>query len=186
MAELKPMSFELNTDALSILRQEFDVDKLADKFEQATKTGQAASSGKEIFSDYGVKWMKRTLQLGEEYPDRTYELLKETIDHLNGYLKFSLLPQRFLEMAYLGILDLRNIPVMENSPRRLDFRIPECRIYDAVLKRCGKTMTDQMYCKHACLSALEVLHKDLELEALIKMEAALPDAGYCEFSANRV
>jgi len=39
-----------------------------------------------------------------------------------------------------------------------------------------------MLCRHACLSAIETLHDDLGIDALVQMEATNPKAGYCQFA----
>ena len=189
MAEKKVLSFELNGDMLALIRQEFDVEELVTRFCEAIadKTKQQIEDiGKEIFGEYGRELMRRTVQLGEEYPDRTYEVLKEAVDHLDGYYKFALVPQRFLEIAYLSIFELRNLPIMENSPRRLAYRITDCPIYQALTAKCGAERAKLMACKHVCLTAVDVLHQDMDLDAIVGMEASLAKDGYCQFSASKL
>ena len=80
----RPYSYDLNEDMIKLLRQEFNAESVASKFAEAV-SGKAMSEaekvGKEIFEDYGQNWMRRTMQLGEEYSDRTIEMIKETVDH---------------------------------------------------------------------------------------------------------
>ena len=189
MVEKKALSYELNQDMLALIRQEFDVEELANRFCEAVagkSKQQIENIGKEIFAQYGRELMRRTVQLGEEYPDRTYEVLKEAVDHLDGYYKFALVPQRFLEIAYSSIFELRNLPIMENSPRRLAYRITDCPIYQALAAKCGGEVAKLMACKHICLTAVDVLHQDLDLDAIVRMEASLPKDGYCQFSASKL
>ncbi|MBL7209043.1 MAG: hypothetical protein ISS52_02990 [Dehalococcoidia bacterium] len=188
MAEKKALSYELNQDMLALIRREFDIEKVVTRFSEAIANKskqQIEEIGKEIFAEYGRDLIQRTLQLGEEYPDRTYEVLKEAIDQLGGYYKFALLPQRFLEIAYSSILELANLPVMENSPRRLAYRITDCPIYKSLTDKCGKDVAKLMVCKHVCLTAMDVLHQGLDLDAVASMEASLPKSGYCQFSASK-
>ena len=188
MVEKQVLSYELNQDMLALIRREFDVEKVVTRFSEATANKseqQIEEIGKEIFAEYGRELMHRTLQLGEEYPDRTYEVLKEAIDQLGGYYRFALLPQRFLEIAYLSIFELANLAIMENSPRRLAYRITDCPIYRLLTEKCGEDVAKLMACKHICLTAIDVLHQDLDLDAVASMQASLPKNGYCQFSATK-
>jgi len=188
MVEKKALSYELNQDMLALIRREFDVEKVVTRFSEATANKseqQIEEIGKEIFAEYGTELMHRTLQLGEEYPDRTYEVLKEAIDQLGGYYKFALLPQRFLEIAYLSIFELRNLPIMENNSRRLAYKITDCPIYRLLTDKCGEDVAKLMTCRHICLTAIDVLHQDLDLDAVASMEASSPKNGYCQFSASK-
>ncbi|MBW2324085.1 MAG: hypothetical protein JRF41_11325 [Deltaproteobacteria bacterium] len=86
--EAKNYSYELNPDMLKLLREEFDVDKVTSKFAEAIKgksAGEIEAEGKAIFEEYGRNWIRQSLKLGEEYPDRTYEVLLEAIDKTGGY-----------------------------------------------------------------------------------------------------
>ena len=188
MVEKRVLSYELNQDMLALIRQEFDVEKLVTRFCEAIADKgkqEIEGIGKEIFAEYGRDLIRRTLQLGEEYPDRTYEVLKEAIDQLGGYYKFGLLPQRFLEIAYLSLSELRNLPIMENNPRRLAYRITDCPIYKSLTDKCGEDTAKLMACRHVCLTAVDVLHQDLDLDAVAAMEASMPKDGYCQFSASK-
>lgn len=189
MAEKKALSFVLNSDMMQLLRQEFDVENLVSRFAEAIagkgKEG-IESKGREIFEEYGRELIRRSLQLGEEYPDRTYEVLKEAIDQTGGYYKFALLPQRFLEIAYLSTHNLSTLPIMENNSRRLVYKMDNCLIYKTVQEKCGEEVAKLLTCKHACLTACEFLHQDLELDADIDMEASMDKDGYCLFSAKKV
>ena len=129
--------------------------------------------------------MKRTLELGEEYPDRTYEVLKESIDKTGGYYKFTLLPQRFLEIAYLSTQDISILPIVENNAQRLVYRMVDCLTYKTIKERCGEQIANLLVCRHACLGGCESLHRDLEIDAIIQMAASMEKDGYCEFVVRR-
>ena len=190
MAEVKPLSFELNEEMLGILRQEFDVEKLIDNFAKAINgknSKEIEEIGKKIFSDYGRDLIKRAQQLGDEYPDRTYEVILKAIEDTNGYYKFSLLPQRSIEIAYLGAFDMMKLHMIENNLNRLIYRLEpdECLIYPSLTSKCSKEVVELLPCKHCCLTMSETLHRDLELDAIVSMVASMPKDGYCEFMAKR-
>ena len=102
----KPYSFDLNEDMIKIIRSEFGAEGIATKLAEATKgkaKGEIEKIGKQVFEEYGQNWMRKVMQLGEEYPDRTMEVVKESIDHDgNQFLVFPHIPQRYIEIAYLA------------------------------------------------------------------------------------
>jgi hypothetical protein len=187
----KPMlSYELNEEMLALIAKEFDIHEMAKRFSEALsgqKAKEAERLGKELFTTYGVDWMKRSLQLGEEYPDRTYEVIREAMDSTGDYPRFPLLPQRFIEIAYLAVHDLEYLPVIENNPKRFAYRIDDCKVYQALGEACGKPVAETMPCRHACLSACRTAFNDLELpEVRIQMEASTAEDGYCQFAVTKI
>ncbi|MCP4753566.1 MAG: hypothetical protein GY866_21975 [Proteobacteria bacterium] len=181
-------SYELNPEMLELLGKEFDVDKVTSEFAEAVKgksAEEAESAGKDFFEKHGEKWIRKTYQLGEEYPDRTYEVLKMAIDKTEGHLKFALLPQRTIEIAYLSTQDISILPIIENNPERLVYRMAECETYKNLKEKCGEDIANRLPCRHSCLTACKVLHQDLEIDAKIEMQASIPKEGYCQFAAQR-
>jgi len=184
----RPYSFELNEEMINLLRQELDPQKTVTKFARAIagkkKTG-VDNIAKEVFGEYGGEWMKKVLQLGEEYPDRTYEILKETIDR-TGELLFPLLPQRFIEIAYLTTQQFLKLPILESYRHRLIYRVPDCYIQKLIGEKCGSEMAALMPCSHACISGLKTLFGNLDLDVIIDMDAETAKDGYCQFRVTSV
>ncbi len=188
MYEQNQYSYELTPEMLKQLGEEFDVDKTTAAFAEQVKgksSDEIASEGKAFFEAYGANWMRKSLKLGEEYPDRTYEVLKMAIDKADGYFKFALLPQRFIEIAYLSTQDIPVLPIIENNPERLIYRMVECNTFKNLKDKCGEDTAKQLPCRYACLAACETIHKDLDIDANIEMEASIPVDGYCQFAARR-
>jgi len=188
MADPKAVSFDLNSDMLDMLHREFDVDKLVERFAQQIEADPKAKLediSKNVFQEYGKEFIRRTIQLGEEYPDRTYEVLKEADDHLNGYLAFPLIPQRFLEIAYLSIQEFRNLPIMQNNPRRLTYRVPDCKIFQAINNKLGDEIAESLYCKHLCVSICENLMLSLGQDSVVTVDATREVNKYCQFSITK-
>ncbi|MFH1485457.1 MAG: hypothetical protein ABIH46_05240 [Chloroflexota bacterium] len=190
MTEVARASFELSEEMLGLIGKQFDAQQLARKFAQATSGKRAEeieSIAEEMFARYGVDLIRRSLQLGEEYSDRTYEVLREAIDSTGGGLWFPLLPQRFLEIAYLSTQDMEFLPVIENNPQRLLYRIDGCKVLQALKGECGEEIANMLPCRHACLSACHTLFNDLDYpEVLIEMEASSNKEGYCQFSVKKL
>jgi hypothetical protein len=147
MAEQVKMSFELNEEMLGIIAREYDYSKVVDKFSAAIKgkkTNDVDGVARDVFGTYGAEWIKRCMQLGEEYSDRTYEILREADDLTGGDLRFPLIPQRILEIAYLAILDLELLPVVENNKYRLIYRIENCKVFKDITEKCGKDIASTL------------------------------------------
>lgn len=181
-------SFELNQDMLNLLRQEFDPNEVVAGFAQAAagKTG-AESDGlaEKIFGEYGRNWMKKTLQLGEEYPDRTYEVLREAADQ-TGELVFPYILQRFIEIAYLGTQQFRKLPIMENWARRLVYKVTDCYTFNILKEKCDPEVVDLLPCRHACLAACHTACQELKLNVNINMDASMVKDNYCQFALARI
>ena len=190
MTDLAKASFELSEEMMSLIEKEFDVRELAKRFAQAikgNKPDEVENIAEEVFTGYGVDWMRRSMQLGEEYSDRTYEVLREAIDSTGGDLWFPLLPQRFLEIAYLSIQDMEFLPVIENNPRRMVYRIGQCTVFQALKEECDEEVANTLPCRHACLSACRTLFNDLDFpEVVIGMEAAANKDDFCQFAVTRM
>lgn len=186
----RPYSFDLHEDMLKIIRQEFGAEGIAAKLAEAI-SGKAKSAvakiGKEIFEEYGQNWMKRVMQLGEEYPDRTIEMVMESIDHEgNQFLVFPHVPQRFVEIAYLATQQFLKLPITLNNQYELSYRVPQCYIFSQIKEKCGDEVANLMTCKHGCLKALDTIAKDIELDMVIDMLASTAKEGYCEFSMKKL
>jgi len=181
-------SFDLNEEMIALLRQECDPQKVVAKFADAVagkKATEIDDIAKEVFGEYGREWMRKVLQIGEEYPDRTYEVLKEVIDQTGDYA-FPHVTQRFIEIAYLSTQQFLNLTVLENYPERLLYQVPGCYVYKLIQEKCGQETANLMPCKNTCLGALDTIRQDLELDVLIEMTASTAKDGYCEFSMKKL
>jgi len=187
--EQNQYSYELNREMLKQLDEEFNPGKAASEFAAkiaGKSSDEVVAEGKAFFEAYGARWMQQSFKLGEAYPDRTYEVLKLAIDKAGGdYFKFALLPQRFIEIAYLSTQDIPSLPIIENNPERLIYRMVECKTYNSLKETCGEEVAKQLHCQHACLTACRTIHKELDIDANVQMEASIPENGYCQFAARR-
>ncbi len=186
----KAYSFDLNEDMIQALRNEFNPGKIIAQLAEALagKTGdEAEQTGKGIFAAYGRNWIKRTMQLGEEYPDRTIEVVKETVDRQGKqFLLWPHVPQRFVEIAYLSTQKFLTLPVTLNNQYEFAYRVPQCLLFNQIKEKCGQEVANLMTCKHACLEALETLHHELDLTVVIDMPASNAKEGYCQFSVKKL
>ena len=184
----RPYSFELSAELLALLRKEFDPPIVVEKFAKAISGKKGAdieAAAKDVFGQYGEQWMRKTLQLGEEYPDRTYEMLKEAVDQTSE-MKFPLIIQRFIEVAYLSTQQFRILPILENWQKRLVYNVKDCYTYKTLVEKCGQEVAGQMPCRHACLSACRAALDGLGLDAAVEMETVMAKDGHCQFALNKI
>jgi hypothetical protein len=186
----KPYSFDINEDMIKLIRDEFNAEGIAAKLAEAINgkaPGEVEKIGKEIFEEYGINWIRRAMQLGEEYSDRTIEMVLETVDH-NGeqFLFFPHVPQRIVEIANLSIQRFLHLPVTLNNQYALAYQIPQCQVFGQIKEKCGDEVANLMTCKNACLKALETMYQDLELDVVTEMIASTAKEGYCEFSMKKL
>lgn len=181
----RPYSFDLNADMMRMIREEFGAEGIADKLAGAIKgksKEEIERTGKEIFEEYGQNWMRKVIQLGEEYPDRTIEVVMETVDREgNQFLVFPHVPQRYIEIAYLATQQFLKMPIILNNQYALAYRIPQCYVFNQIKEKCGDEVANLMLCQNGCLKALDTISNEMELDAIIEMTASTPKEGYCEF-----
>ena len=180
----KTYSFDLNEEMLRLIREEFDPPKLAKNLAAAIsgkKPEEIQKEGAEVCSRYGRELMKKAVQLGEEYPDRTYEVIKEAIDS-TGELFFPYVAERFIEIAYLGTQQFLTLPVLQNCFPRLVYKVVDCYTFKSLKAECGEEVANMLLCKNACLTALDTIRQDLKLDVAIDMEAEMTKDGFCQFA----
>ncbi len=183
----RPYSFELDNDLLAQLRQEFDPPLIVAKLAQAIKAqpaNQIDSLAEGLFGEYGRTLMRRTLALGEQYPDRTYEMLKEAADQ-TGELVFPLILQRFIEIAYLSTQQFRILPIVENWADRLVYQVKDCYMYKQLQEQCGSAVSEAMVCRHSCLGLAKAGCQGLGVEAGVSQETTMAKDGSCRFVIAR-
>ncbi len=185
-----PYSFDLNQDMVDMLREEFNADVVYGKLAEAVgdKSGDEASkAAEELFTETGEKWMRKTIQLGEEYSDRTIEVVFETVDR-NGeqFMIFPHVPQRFIEIGYLSTQEFMKEPFVLNNMTDLCYRIPQCALFNKIKENSGEEFADQMTCKNHCLTALNTIKKHMDLDVLIEQQATTAADGHCRFLMKKL
>jgi len=182
-----PYSFELNMDMVGLIRKDFDPPLVVSEFAKALgeKGGEKAEAVAErVFGKYGAEWMKKSIQLGEEYPDRTYEILRVAADK-TGELVFPLVLQRFMEIAYLSTQQFRILKIVENWSRRLVYMLKDCYMFKTLQEKCGVEVANSLPCRHACLTGIQTAAQSLQMDVSAEMEAMMVKDGYCQFAINR-
>jgi hypothetical protein len=186
----KPYSFDLNEDMVQMIKKDFNADKVADALAAAisgkNKT-EAHKAAEGFFKDMGERWMRRTIQLGDEYSDRTIEMVLETVDRQgNQFLVFPHVLQRYVEIAYLSTQDFLKLPVTLNNKDELAYRIPKCALYKKIEEKVGEDFAKLMTCKEYCLAALATAQKQINIDVLVDQPAKTSKEGFCEFTIRKL
>ena len=186
----KPYSFDLNEDMVQMVRKDFDPEKVANALSVAINgksKAEARKAGEAFFKDMGEKWMRRTIQLGDEYYDRTIQMILETVDRQGKlFLVFPHVLQRYVEIAYLATQDFLKVPITLNNADEVSYRIPKCVLYRKIEEKIGGDFAKLMTCKDYCQSALDVAQKQINVDMLIDQPATTVKEGFCEFSMRKL
>ncbi|MFC1886167.1 hypothetical protein ACFLZM_03825 [Thermodesulfobacteriota bacterium] len=185
--EQKKNTFDLDEGMIKTIGEEFNVQQIVDAFAEASKGksgDELDKTASEVFGQYGKQLMKRVMELGEKHTDTTYETLKKAIEK-TGSLYFPMVPQRFVEIAYLSTQPIYTLPIVQNNGEKLTYKLAMCDTYKSLKETCGKSAAESLPCKNACLGALETLFKDLNIDVAIGMDATMPEDDFCQFSAAK-
>ncbi len=188
MTTTEAYSFDLAEEMVQQLEQEFGPEVLRGELQKAFSGGPAKvpseAQANSFFTDFGRRWMERTLELGEQHTDRTYEVLKETAKRIEE-LSFPFVPQRFIEIAYLSTQPIYTLPISENGARGLTFKMPFCGYFKVVKEAMGEEFANQLHCKGACLAACQTAFGHFGFDVGVTMDATMPADEYCQFSIRR-
>jgi len=180
------LSFDIDQRILDTISQEFDFNKLVENFAKTIENKEMKEIediAKNVFGEYGRNLMTRTIEMGEKYPDRTYEVMKEVAEK-TGVGPFPHVCQRFLEIFNMGTQQ-NVLKIVVGTGSQLTHRVGPCVFLNAIGEKCGEDIAKLLTCKHIDLSALETLYKNLDLSVDIRMEASIPSEGYCQFTTVR-
>lgn len=179
--------FDLNEEMIERLRREFDPPIVIEKFSQSINgksSDQISAIAEKLFKAYGLEWMQKTLQLGEAYSDRTYDVLKKAVEQTGEYF-FPHVLQRFIEIAYLSTQKFLKLPIPQNGSNRLIYHVPDCYTFHLIAEKCGSDVAQDLHCRHACIAAASTACNILNLDATIRMEATMAKEKFCRFVIER-
>lgn len=183
--ETKKLSFELHEDMFTMISEEFDPEKVAEQYAKEVKGNSPDTAAQTVFGAYGKNLAKRSLQLGNEYSDRTYEVMLEMVDHTGGAYKFPLLPQRFLEIVYLSVLDRFAFPVRVNSSQEFIFEIDDCPIFEALKTKCEKKDIENIPCRQGCINLIRDVFQFFDLDIMLEAQTSPGQSNLCVFRVTK-
>ena len=179
-----PKAFNLNEEMVSRIGQEFDFVKAAQSFSQQVKgkaDDEIQKTAKELFGDFGRRLVIQCMEEEEKNPDMTYQTLKEYLEK-TGMDIFPLVPQTFIEIAFLSAMPIYEIKVIQNNADKLTYQLPDCQIYKELTEDLGQAQADKLPCRFGCLALNETIIEKLNLNAEAVMEAEQSKDGKCRFS----
>ncbi len=187
----KPYSFDLNEDMVQMVKKDFSAAIIVAAMSEAIKghkSEDAAKAAEAFFKDMGERWMQRAIQLSDEYPDRTIEMVMETVDRQGRqFLIFPHLHQRYVEVGYLGMQDFLKVPITLNNARELSYRVPRCSVYAGIKASAGEEFAAHMACSQMCLTGLGVIQRQIpSVDVMISQPAKTSKEGFCEFSLRKL
>ena len=160
----------------------FPVKSVISKFAEVAKgksPEEADSAGKKMFEEYAANLAKHVLETEEGNRDRTAELIYEIAAQTGHY--FPNVPQRLIEIVLLSTRLEDKWKWASVSFKRLSYSVKKCSVYEALVEAVGKEIADVLPCRHYCIALSEALYKGLNLDVGVKMKAALPKDGNCQF-----
>jgi hypothetical protein len=180
----KDWTFDLSEEMVDRIKNEFDpdeaVEQLAGKI-VGKSVDEAEVIARDFFADYGNRWMSRTLELGEEYADRTYLVLKAAAEK-TGEMAFPFIPERFMEIAYLSTQPIYSLPIVENTRSAFRYKMVFCDTIESLRQQCGDALADRLPCAAGCLGAAELAFRAKGFDVEVSQDASLVGDEFCQFS----
>lgn len=173
------LQFDLDMEMIEQISEEFDPEDFVNDLD--TSEIEAIGSS---FEKYGRELARRSIELGEKRTDRTEEVLKSAMEKTNE-LKFPLVPERYLEIAYLSIQPFKRLWVHANSPQVFSYKIEDCSVYQALADVHGEDLARKLPCKDACLSLAKEIFSHFDFDVEPVMESEMPEDDKCEFKIER-
>jgi len=186
----KPYSFDLNEDMIGMLRKEFNAEKVSTELMDAIAgkpKEEWAKLAEDFFKRHGAIWMNRTIELSDQYSDRTIEMVMESVDRQGRqFLVFPHVLQRYVEIANLSTQDTLKIAITLNNKDELAYRIPKCALHAKIAEKAGPEFAKLMTCKNYCDTALEIAQKKIEIDTLLSMPFETARDKFCEFDMRKL
>jgi len=174
--------FDLDQEMLKELGEEFDPLNFVKGL--GLVEPRDLESARTSFEKYGKSLALKSIEKGEEKPDRIYEVMKKAIEK-TGEMNFPLIPQRYIEIAYLGIQPIRRLWVLLNNCKVFTFRLNDCNIYKAIEKEYGEEAARKMVCKHSCFAIIGEIFSYFGFKVDTLLEANMASNGKCQFKIEK-
>ena len=184
MNETNEHVFDLSEDMVNQLEKEFGPDALGKEMASSFEGKPDDAAAAQFFENFGRRWMTRSIELGEQHPDRTFEVLQECAEEIPE-LRFPFLPQRYIEIAYLSTQPIYTVPISENGVTGLVFKMPFCDYFKAVQESQAEEFANQLHCKSTCVAACEKAFEHFGQDVNIGMDSTMTDDGVCQFSIRK-
>jgi len=176
-------SFDLAEEMVETLEKEFGPEALTREMAAAFDGKPDADKAQSFFADFGTRWMERSIVLGEEHPDRTFDVLLEAVKKIPEY-SFPFIPQRYVEIAYLCTQPIYTVPITENGKTGLVFKMPFCGYHTAIQDAQGEEFADEMHCTSTCMAACEKAFTHFGHDVNVGLDQTMAEDGVCQISVR--
>jgi hypothetical protein len=173
-------SFDLDVKMLEELGQSFRVEDLIDRVIRLENISEMCKE----FWDYGEKLARKALVLGQDYKDRTYEIIME-VGSQTGSGLFPHALERFLEIAYLAIQPIEAMDIQINSCFQLTYRLHSCIVFESLSQKTNKSIINELPCQNTCIALCKTLSNDLNLGVAVNADLMMIRDSCCQFSLKR-
>lgn len=185
--EPPPYTFDLAEEMVEALAEEFDpertVQELRGQLEGKSGDDWDAVAG-EFFADYGRRLAERTIVLGEQYPDRTYEVMLAT-EERTGNDGWPFKAQRVMEIALLGSQPIYTLPIVENGAYNFTWKLAFCETYRQLEEQLGSEAASRLPCQAGCIAVTKRAFSEYGFDVDVTAEGRMPDDEFCQFAAPR-
>ena len=175
----KGYSFRISAELLDQISADFGAEKLLEQIDADMDVATIIA----VCTQHGTNLGQRTLELGERYQDRIYEVIKEVAAQtMMG--PFPHVLQRFLEVAYLSLLPIKQLRIVQTWAPLLTYAVADsCAVYDSLQARLGEEKMRDMPCKALCLSLAKTLLHAFQVQAEVRADALMAKDHRCQFTA---
>lgn len=180
-------SFDLDQEMVDEIGEAFDpraaVADLATLVD-GKPADEAEAIARAYFADYGRRLAGRSAALGEEFRDRTYEVMLAAQER-TGNDGWPFTAQRILEIAYLSSQPIYTLPIVENSAYRFSWKLALCETYHQLEEQLGPEFAQRLPCRQACIAATQRAFERAGFPVAVLQDARMPEDEYCQFTAPR-
>ncbi len=180
-------TFDLAEEMVEALAEEFDPKRAVEELRgqvEGKSADDADAVARQFFDDYGRRLAERTLVLGDEYPDRTYEVMLAS-EERTGNDGWPFKGQRVIEIALLGSQPIYTLPIVENSAYRFTWKLAFCETYKQLEEQLGAETASSLPCQAGCIAVTRRAFSEFGFDVDVSAEARMPDDEFCQFAAPR-
>lgn len=131
----------------------------------------------QALKNYARDLMRKSIELGNKYKDRTAEVMEAVAAKTGIY--FPCLPQRYLEIFMLAIRPEDKWKINEANPARFVFTVSDCAFHRSLKEEAG----GELSCGEICLSMLHTLYQELGMNVEVSLKQDSCGGGGCSFIA---
>jgi len=180
---MEKYEFDLDQEMLKDISEEFEPFSFVNELK--LRNPKSITNARDDLINYGKKLALKSIEKGQERTDRIYEVMKEAIDK-TGEMDFPLIPQRYIEIAYLSIQPIKRLWILSNNHEVFSYKIKDCNLYRAIEKEYGKETAQKMVCNQVCFAIIDAVFSCFSFNVGISHIATIASDGKCQFKIEKM